>query len=39
MHYKVLETGQTHDIPQPTDFKGMQVNWELGELAARLREG
>ena len=27
MHLKVVETGETRPVPQPSGFKGMQVNW------------
>jgi serine/threonine protein kinase len=29
MHYKVVETGQTHDIPRTSGFNGIQVNWGI----------
>jgi serine/threonine protein kinase/Tol biopolymer transport system component len=29
MHVKLIETGETRDIPQPEEFKGVQVSWGI----------
>jgi Tol biopolymer transport system component len=29
MHVKLIETGETRDIPQPEEFKGLQVSWGI----------
>ncbi len=29
IHIKVIETGETQDVPQPESFRGMQVSWNI----------
>jgi serine/threonine protein kinase len=29
IHTKLIETGETKDVPQPEDFKGVQVDWGI----------
>ncbi len=29
MHLKLLETGETHDVPEPEALKGSQYSWEI----------
>lgn len=29
IHIKLIETGETHDVPQPDSLKGLQVNWGI----------
>jgi eukaryotic-like serine/threonine-protein kinase len=29
IHIKLIETGETHNVPQPEEFKGVQVNWGI----------
>jgi Tol biopolymer transport system component len=29
IHIKVIETGETQDVPQPESLSGMQVNWSI----------
>ena len=35
IHVKLIEEGETRDIPQPESLKGMQVNWEIVPAWAR----
>jgi len=29
IHIKLIETGETHDVPQPDSLRGLQVNWGI----------
>ena len=29
IHVKLIETGETRNVPQPEEFKGVQVNWGI----------
>jgi serine/threonine protein kinase/dipeptidyl aminopeptidase/acylaminoacyl peptidase len=29
IHIKLIETGKTHDVPQPDSLRGLQVNWGI----------
>jgi serine/threonine protein kinase len=37
IHIKLIETGETENVPQPEDFKGMQVSW--GIVTTWVRDG
>src|SRR6202007_3100540 len=37
IHIKLIETGETRTLPQPDEFKGVQVNW--GIISSWVRDG